>query len=172
MCIRDRATPDRMELRYTATNMQSTLKTASLDLFRGKWVKVTEVVKYDNLGSYYIKISRVSDGLVLFNYNISAIDMWQDGSTFTRPKWGIYRSIKSLSDLRDEKVKFSDFSIQELTPLRVLDYRAKSTNNKLKVNNSKGVVSLKNIPKNSYEEIELLDENGKKIAHNLSLIHI
>jgi len=161
-----KATPDRMELRYTATNMQSTLKTASLDLFRGKWVKVTEVVKYDNLGSYYIKISRVSDGLVLFNYNISAIDMWQDGSTFTRPKWGIYRSIKSLSDLRDEKVRFSDFSIQELTPLRVLDYRAKSTNNKLKVNNSKGVVSLKNIPKNSYEEIELLDENGKKIAHN------
>ena len=161
-----KATPDRMELRYTATNMQSTLKATSLDLFRGQWVKVTEVIKYDNLGSYYIKISRVSDGLVLFNYNISAMDMWQDGSNFTRPKWGIYRSIKSQSDLRDEQVRFADFSIQELTPLSVLDYQAKSINNKLKVNNSKGIVSLKNIPKNSYEEIELVDENGKKIAHN------
>ena len=90
-----KASPDQMELRYTATNMQSTLKTASLDLFRGQWVRVTEVIKYDNLGSYYIKISRVSDGLVLFNYNISAMDMWQDGSSFTRPKWGVYRSIKT-----------------------------------------------------------------------------
>ncbi len=160
-----KATPDQIELRYTATNMQSTLKKASLDLFRGQWVRVTEVIKYDNLGGYYIKISRVSDGLVLFNYNISAMDMWQDGSSFTRPKWGIYRSIKSLSYLRDEQVRFADFSIQELIPLSVQDYRAKSTNNKLKVNNSKGIVSLKNIPKNSYEEIELVDENGKKIAH-------
>jgi hypothetical protein len=90
------------------------------------------------------------------------MDMWQDGSSFTRPKWGVYRSIKNLSYLRDEQVRFADFSIQELTPLSVLDYRAKSTNNKLKVNNSKGIVSLKNIPKNSYEEIELVDENGKK----------
>ena len=63
-------------------------------------------------------------------------------------------------------MKFSDFSIEELTPRSVLDYRTKSANNKLKVNNSKGVVSLKNIAKNSYEEIELLDENGKTIAHN------
>jgi hypothetical protein len=161
-----KATLDRMELRYTATNMQSTLKTALLDLFRGQWVKVTEVIKYDNLGSYYMQISRISDGVVLFNYNISAIDMWQDGSAFTRPKWGIYRSIKNISDLRDEQVRFADFSIQELTPLSVLDYQAMSTKNKLKVNKSKGIVFLKDIPKNSYEEIELVDENGKKIAHN------
>ena len=161
-----KATPDRIELRYTANNMQSTLKTASLDLFRGKWVKVTEVIKYENLGEYFLKISRISDGLVLLKYNITTIDMWQDGSSFARPKWGIYRSIKSLYDLRDEQVRFADFSIQELAQLSAIDYQAMSINNKLKLNKSKGVVSIKEIPKNSYEEIELIDGEGKKIAHN------
>ena len=161
-----KSTPDRMELRYTSTTMQSTLKTALLDLFRDEWVKVTEVIKYDNFGSYYIKISRISDGMVLLKYNISAIDTWQDGSKFSRPKWGIYRSIKDVSDLRDEQVRFDDFIIQELTPLSVLDYKSMSTKNKLKVNKSKMFVSIKNIPKNSYEEIELISENGKKIALN------
>ena len=54
-----KSSPDKMELRYTSTTMQSTLKTALLDLFRDEWVKVTEVIKYDNFGSYYIKISRI-----------------------------------------------------------------------------------------------------------------
>ena len=144
-----KSTPDRMELRCTSTTMQSTLKTALLDLFRDEWVKVTEVIKYDNFGSYYIKISRISDGMVLLKYNISAIDTWKD-----------------VSDLRDEQVRFDDFIIQELTPLSVLDYKSMSTKNKLKVNKSKMFVSIKNIPKNSYEEIELISENGKKIALN------
>ena len=161
-----KATPDRMELRYTSTNTQSTLKTALLDLFRGEWVKVTEVIKYENLGEYYLKISRISDGSVLLKYNITTIDMWQDGSSFARPKWGIYRSIKSLSNLRDEQVRFADFIIQELAPLSAIDYKAMSINNKLKFNKSKGVVSIKEIPKNSYEEIELIDGKGKRIAHN------
>ena len=32
---------------------------------------------------------------------------------FVRPKWGIYRSLKKAADLRDEAVRFNDFSIQE-----------------------------------------------------------
>jgi hypothetical protein len=32
---------------------------------------------------------------------------------FIRPKWGIYRSLKKASDLRDEAVRFNDFSIKE-----------------------------------------------------------
>jgi hypothetical protein len=32
---------------------------------------------------------------------------------FIRPKWGIYRSLKKAQDLRDEAVRFNDFSIQE-----------------------------------------------------------
>ena len=32
---------------------------------------------------------------------------------FIRPKWGIYRSLKKVEDLRDEAVRFNDFSIKE-----------------------------------------------------------
>ena len=32
---------------------------------------------------------------------------------FIRPKWGIYRSLKKQKDLRDEAVRFNDFSIKE-----------------------------------------------------------
>ncbi|MCW8849854.1 MAG: T9SS type A sorting domain-containing protein, partial [Melioribacteraceae bacterium] len=32
---------------------------------------------------------------------------------FIRPKWGIYRSLNDSSSLRDEAVRFADFSIQE-----------------------------------------------------------
>ena len=75
-------------------------------------------------------------------------------------------ALKSLSNLRDEQVRFADFIIQELAPLSAIDYKAMSINNKLKLNKSKGVVSIKEIPKNSYEEIELIDGKGKRIAHN------
>jgi hypothetical protein len=34
-------------------------------------------------------------------------------NTFTRPKWGIYRSLNSPSDLRDETLRFDYFSIYE-----------------------------------------------------------
>jgi hypothetical protein len=37
--------------------------------------------------------------------------MWRPGSTFIRPKWGIYRSLNSPDYLRDENVLFSDFSL-------------------------------------------------------------
>ena len=32
---------------------------------------------------------------------------------FIRPKWGIYRSLKKVADLRDETVRFNEFSIRE-----------------------------------------------------------
>ena len=32
---------------------------------------------------------------------------------FIIPKWGIYRSLKKVEDLRDEAVRFNDFSIKE-----------------------------------------------------------
>jgi hypothetical protein len=32
--------------------------------------------------------------------------MWRTGTTFCRPKWGIYRSLNNQSYLRDEQVRF------------------------------------------------------------------
>ncbi|SHN00355.1 T9SS type A sorting domain-containing protein [Chitinophaga sp. CF418] len=85
----------------------------NLSSFKGVWVDVVEKVKYSTSGTYEIVIKRVSDGVTLLSYSNSNINMWRDGTTFCRPKWGIYRSLNSISELRDEQVRFADFCIAE-----------------------------------------------------------
>ena len=77
------------------------------------WVEVIEKVVYKTNGSLEIVIKRLSDGAELLSYSNSNIEMWRDGTTFCRPKWGIYRSLDALSYLRDEEVWFADFCIAE-----------------------------------------------------------
>jgi hypothetical protein len=108
--------PDKLELIHTGNTSASSLgKLASIDLapLKGTWVEVTETVVYATAGRIEISIRRVSDGLVLLTYNNNHIDLWRDGATFCRPKWGIYRSLNNPSYLRDEEVKFADFCIAE-----------------------------------------------------------
>jgi hypothetical protein len=109
-------TPDKLEIIHTGNSSSSTLgKVKAVDLapFKGTWVEVTEKLTYKTAGSYSITIKRISDGAVLLAYNNSNIDLWRDGTTFCRPKWGIYRSLNNVSYLRDEEVKFADFCITE-----------------------------------------------------------
>ena len=58
--------------------------------------------------------SAMADGIVVTDvYAIASSPMAKAGATFVRPKWGIYRSLKKAEDLRDEAVRFNDFSIKE-----------------------------------------------------------
>ena len=56
-------------------------------------------------------LRRVRDGAELLKYSNTDIDMWRAGTTFVRPKWGIYRSLKHADALRDEAVRFNDFCL-------------------------------------------------------------
>jgi len=89
------------------------IHSVDLSSFKGVWVEVFEKIKYSTSGSYQVVIKRVSDGATLLSYSNSNINMWRDGTTFCRPKWGIYRSLNSISQLRDEQVRFADFCIAE-----------------------------------------------------------
>jgi hypothetical protein len=60
-------------------------------------------------------IKRVSDGTVILSYSNGNIMTIRPDNNFIRPKWGIYRSLNSPSDLRDEAVRFAGFRIQEVT---------------------------------------------------------
>jgi hypothetical protein len=60
-------------------------------------------------------IKRVSDGTVILSYNNGSMMTIRPDNNFIRPKWGIYRSLNSPSDLRDEAVRFAGFRIQEIT---------------------------------------------------------
>lgn len=117
LTARYKASGDQMELIHTAGEGKTTsLKyIASIPLadFKGQWVEVTETIIYSHKGKYEIVIKRLSDNKELLAKKISEIDMWRDGTTVCRPKWGIYRSLLSPSYIRDETVLFNDFKITE-----------------------------------------------------------
>lgn len=117
-----KATPDRLELRYTSTNDQNTIKTADLDLLRGNWVSITVDLTYGTNSNYEIEIRNIATDDVILYYQNSNLDNWQAGAEFARPKWGIYRSINNVQDLKDEAVLFADFSIEETAPLSIDNY--------------------------------------------------
>lgn len=108
--------PESLELIHTGNTQASTLgkvKTANLSSFKGTWVEVTERLTYKTNGMYEITIKRISDGITLLTYTNNNIDLWRSGTSFCRPKWGIYRSLNNPSYLRDEEVRFADFCLAE-----------------------------------------------------------
>ena len=88
---------------------------ASMDLseLEGVWVEITEVIKVGANGTYSVIIKRVKDGKQLLSYTNPNLETIRPDNTFIRPKWGIYRSLKKVEDLKDESVRFADFSIME-----------------------------------------------------------
>ncbi|MDH7448067.1 T9SS type A sorting domain-containing protein [Aquimarina sp. 2201CG14-23] len=112
---------DQLELRYAPTTSQSTLTSVNLSLLKGNWVEVTETVTYGetNNAIYNILITNVNTGAEILNYSSSELRMWKTNADFIRPKWGIYRSLNSPSDLRDEEVLYANFSIIENPQLSI-----------------------------------------------------
>src|SRR5262245_3164577 len=88
-----------------------TVTSTALAPFLGTWVEAVERVTYSHTGSYSLVLTRISDGATLLTYSNNNIDLWRVGTTFSRPKWGIYRSLLSQADLRDEDVRFDRFCI-------------------------------------------------------------
>jgi len=158
-----KASVDRIELRYTSTNNQTTIKTAELDLFRGHWVEVTELITYGNNGSYSIEIRRVSNNAILLSYSNKNLDTWQDGADFARPKWGIYRSLKNSQDLKDEELLYANFSIEEIDlSLSVEDLNSKAESLML-IPNSSSVITIKSFKIKNFDGLELYNNSGEQI---------
>lgn len=109
--------PNKMELSYYPTTASGLQKLASvnLSLFEGQWVEVTERFRAALSGGFYfIEIKNFVTGAVIMSYQNNNIATFRADNQFHRPKWGIYRSLNSPQDLRDEVVLFADFSIREL----------------------------------------------------------
>ena len=139
-----KGTPNKLELIYVLNSSSGTSKLAILNLsdFEGNWVEATETIKVGEgtSGTYAILIKKVSDGITLLNYSNNSIQtirpVFSDplisaANSFIRPKWGIYRSLATPPDLRDETIRFSDFSITELNTQAVLmvSFKAAQQNN-------------------------------------------
>lgn len=119
---------NKLELIYVKDETSKMIKyqSANMSLFEGVWVEATETIEVGVQGTYALTIKKVSNGAVLMDYNNSNIQTIRTAYTskngtnyaansFIRPKWGIYRSLKDIKNMRDEALRFSDFSIKELT---------------------------------------------------------
>ena len=98
--------------RSASNNITNTVASVDLSLFTGNWVEATEKIKVDSLaGTYSIVITNVKTGATILTYSGSNLCTIRATNSFVRPKWGIYRSIASISYLRDEAVRFNSFSV-------------------------------------------------------------
>ena len=124
-----KGTPNKMQLIYVVDENGSNdyKKEVNLSLFEGVWVEATEIIKVGtgSSGTYSISVKKVSDATELLSYTNNSIQTIRTAATdpnipqvansFIRPKWGIYRSLLDVSSLRDDSIRFSDFSIAEGT---------------------------------------------------------
>lgn len=94
------------------------LKKVPLAPLKGKWLEVKCFVNYQDSGQLELLISEVVSKRTVLHLSLNDIDMWRGTKEehFVRPKWGIYRSLRSKEMLRDdeEKVFFADFVVQKL----------------------------------------------------------
>jgi hypothetical protein len=107
-----KGSPNKLQLIHTSsTHVSNTLAVTDLAPFIGTWVEAYEKITYGPHGSYSIEIHRLKDGASLLSFSKSDLDLWRNGTTVERPKWGIYRSLKNPEQLRDEQVKFDRFCL-------------------------------------------------------------
>lgn len=89
----------------------------SLTSFLGTWVIVDEWATFTEKGQYTFRITSLKDGKTLMYYS-APLHLFREGSEFTRPKYGIYRSIapgkEGTPAIKDEIVKFADFELREI----------------------------------------------------------
>ena len=119
-----KGSPNKLELIHNNTTKVSIVE---LSLFEGVWVECTEEINVDPVnGKYSMTIKKISDGTTLLSYSNNEIMTIRPSNTFIRPKWGIYRSLLSSSDLRDEAVRFASFYISEenVIPVELTSFSA------------------------------------------------
>ena len=170
-----KGTPNKLELIYVKDSISGTDKKMIVNLapFEGVWAEATETILIGLHGTYTISINKVSDNSVLLDYSnsdIATIRLGQIDNTFIRPKWGIYRSLNDVGNLRDEAVRFSDFSIAEVSDLNVNSI----SNDVLFATFPNPIIDkleLSNEIVNKFDSFQLFDISGKLLLEKCNLLN-
>jgi hypothetical protein len=172
-----KGTPNKMQLIYVVDENGSNdyKREINLSLFEGIWVDVVEVIKVGTgtSGAYSISIKKVSDGTVLMSYSNNSIQTIRTAATdpntpqvansFIRPKWGIYRSLLDVASLRDDSIRFSDFSISEGT-LSSNDFYLNPQDEIVFPNPVNDNLVLSENIKDNFSSLRIYNTNGKFVA--------
>lgn len=99
-----------LQVNYISPVAKEKLAEKPLSLFTGKWIVAEETIHYAARGSYELKLYDLS-GKVLLNVQKNGLLTWFEEMDYTRPKWGLYRSLKKVEALKDETMLLADLSI-------------------------------------------------------------
>jgi hypothetical protein len=163
-----KGTPNKLELIYVKDSISGTDKKMIVNLapFEGIWVEATETIFIGLHGTYSISLNKVSDNSVLLAYSnsdIATIRLGQIDNSFIRPKWGIYRSLLDLPSLRDEAVRFTDFSINEINTMSTNDFNVNIDNDSVFTNPINDKLMLSESILSKYKGLFIYDSTGKKV---------
>ena len=151
----------KLQVMHSDSLVANEVASASLSSFKGNWVEVTETITYAENGKYAVLIKKISDNSTLINYSNNNIRTWRDNAEGIRPKWGIYRSLLSQEQLRDEEVLFADFSIQEIVSSSLSTLDIEKEGSFLFPNQVKDMLNFNQ--QRQFEYIIIVDVQGKKV---------
>ena len=116
----ERGGKDGIEVRYSPLQKGTILQRQSWAMVTGEWLEAYCRVTFAESGDLRLIVTRMRDDAVIFDIDERGLDLWrgEDASHFVRPKWGIYRSVLELANLRpdEEIVRFANFSVSEVMP--------------------------------------------------------
>ena len=108
------ARADRVELLHNGGDTGQDLgrlAQADIDKFRGRWVEGYMRQVHAEDGELDVTIKDMGTGLTIMEYSGTGIDLWREGASLNRPKWGVYR--RKNTGLVDETVRFANFCVSE-----------------------------------------------------------
>lgn len=114
-----RRSGDGIEVRHFASRQnKSILARVDWQEVTGEWIEVYCRVTYSDASSMRLIAKRIRDGKAIFDIEVAKLDLWRGTETdhFVRPKWGIYRSLLDLANLRsaEETVSFANFEVSKM----------------------------------------------------------
>lgn len=109
---------DGIEVRYSPLQDTTILQRRDWSLVSGEWIEVYCRATFAESADLRLIATRLRDDEVIFDIDEGNLDLWRgdDPGHFVRPKWGIYRSILDLDNLRpdEEDVRFANFVVKEV----------------------------------------------------------
>lgn len=102
-------------LSHAKTRKATVLQKVDWDKVSGEWLEVECTVTYADVGALALSIKRVADDKSIMHFESTHIDMWRGTQSdhFVRPKWGLYRSLKTKEMLAavQDTIRFADFEV-------------------------------------------------------------
>lgn len=114
----ERGGEDGIEVRHSSLRDTELLARTAWTDATGEWLEAYCRATFSDTGAFRMIVTRARDGAVIFDIDVDQLDLWRGDSPehFVRPKWGIYRSLADIDNLRpdEERVGFADFVVSKV----------------------------------------------------------